>query len=521
MKRVVGVLFLLSAVAAAQIGIPFPGPGGVEAGCATPSGTTMTEPFGEGTNLFADGGASGAAQLWNITAGSAALTASPAGAPANTVCATSLHITQANTTKLSVWTTTQFQSIPAATTVDVDMYFYLASTTLAAWGNQRFFSLAADSAGATSPGQVLWHQSSAGSYNLYASGSTTSNTSSANTAFVLNTWTRLRLHYDATAANCSIRVNSAAAETFTCNAQPIYYAAFGDNSSTKGFDFYIGYLSISAPGYGPLTAPPNVWVNFEGGSNGNDATTAIAASGTVGGNGSWAINAPTAGCLIVDNGSQQNLPAAMTVAGSNWSDNGTRGWKWVDSNTCRVAAMYLRWTPTIIPHWTPGTGASVVNASAPTSASVGFMVTKHQNNLYPRTLANVRDDNNGGDSTSVGIHGEQNAICLATDGSQCVTANDDNPYWVTVLKTPCGINRLRLYDPATWAQIGPELTLDHTGHACHNFSGIGFGQPGADSTGCGAGGAGDCAGQYWKVDNAIVDLGLNGQAPAWPLLPPR
>ena len=123
-----------------------------------------------------------------------------------------------------------FASIPAATSFDISFSFYLTSHSIPSGIDIEMICFTDNGDGCDSSGRdiSMFVGNTGGTLHVNGQGSTPA---SANITIATGTWYSVVLHHDATAANCSIAVNGGAAQTFTCNANPVAEVYIGGQHS--------------------------------------------------------------------------------------------------------------------------------------------------------------------------------------------------------------------------------------------------------------------------------------------------
>jgi hypothetical protein len=205
-------------------------------GCTAPTGAHVTETFGDASTLCWTAGPSTCNRTWTIGAGTAqSIVTSPIGAPANTACANSLQMSLDGTGNYYIAST--FTAI----TTSNDWIGTIYVSTFPTTGNSDFALCltttggTCDSSGAIAALQI--NNATTPAFAGYGS------TSSATVAASASTWYTFDLHWDTTAANCSIAINGGAAQTFTCNTgNPTTIYVGPEHYGTTAMNFKLGNI---------------------------------------------------------------------------------------------------------------------------------------------------------------------------------------------------------------------------------------------------------------------------------------
>ena len=189
-------------------------------GCTTPSGTTVTESFGDSSTLCWTSGPSNCNQTWKIGSGSIqSIISSPGTPPANTACANSMQMTTSGSNDFIY---KDGFGILSSSNYDVRGTIYVSSgislgnaVTILCWVQNASTDCDLSNAivsirlGNPSGTSQLWGMGSDQGMGIN---------------ITLSAWHTFVLHHDSTAANCYLAVDGGAHDAFTCNA-PISAAA--------------------------------------------------------------------------------------------------------------------------------------------------------------------------------------------------------------------------------------------------------------------------------------------------------
>lgn len=232
--RLIIAIVLIGLTASAQ-DISFRRKRPVVASCTTPTGSTLTESFGDASTSCWSGGPSTCDNTWTASGSTAEIAASPSGGADNTVCANSLTLTASASGPYLY----RSLSSTAATPVDIYLYFNIASYTLA---DSASFRLVLLGAYAAHTHRVRVYATRSGSdLKIFAEGG--SSYSSLTSAISLNTWYKLQIHAESGASASYIKINDGSALTFTQAAVDAAALSVGENNSVTA-TYSIGALWI-------------------------------------------------------------------------------------------------------------------------------------------------------------------------------------------------------------------------------------------------------------------------------------
>jgi hypothetical protein len=209
------------------------GAGGAVAACSTPTGTNITESFGDSiTSCWAAGPAS-CNNTWTIQSGtSESIIATPAGAPTNTACSQSLQMVLTAGAGLITLPIT-------GATLDINFTLYVTSNGLSNFNEAPLISISQFGGGGSQVGEVGFNQQP-GQLTLEGFGTA----ASAGVNISLNTWYTVNLHLASGAAASYITVNGGAHQTFTENANTAGFIGIGDGAATS-YTAVIGNLYVN------------------------------------------------------------------------------------------------------------------------------------------------------------------------------------------------------------------------------------------------------------------------------------
>lgn len=204
------------------------------AGCTTPTGTNLTESFGDAATSCWTSGPSSCDNTWTIY-GTAptGISASPGTPPANTACSNSLRMTYTTGNGLGI-----YHSVTTSTSADINFELYVNSQSLDTSGVTRIARAFGVGAVAT-----IRLTNNAGTIQIFASGSD----DSTHTNITTGTWYSVSLHLDATLANSYISIDGGTHQTFTRNNYDItsVWVDCDNEYLTGNVDYYVGYVSAN------------------------------------------------------------------------------------------------------------------------------------------------------------------------------------------------------------------------------------------------------------------------------------
>jgi hypothetical protein len=175
------------------------------AGCTTPTGSLLTESFGDSSTSCWTSGPSTCNNTWTST-GSTSIDTAPSGAPNNTVCTNALKFTQSATEAYVSRAITANYTTP----VDAYFYFYWDSDSLTNGQSVRLL-LIGEGATYGQRGAIYLARNGANT-QLFAQGSDYSAYSSNLT---IDTWYKVQMHLEAGAAASNFKLNDGTPVTFT------------------------------------------------------------------------------------------------------------------------------------------------------------------------------------------------------------------------------------------------------------------------------------------------------------------
>jgi hypothetical protein len=224
------VLFMLAGGLGTQF--PFPGPGmphAQAASCTTPTGTTLTESFGDSTGTSCwNSGPSTCNNSWTIGQGTAfSIVSSPGTPPSNTSCANSLQMALAGAD------TEIYRALSKTQATAFDWYgeIYLTSHSIAQWNTVNIVTF-------DNRAQLAFFNSG-GTLILIGRGSDNSSGITINTG----TWYKVRLHLATGTGASYVSVNDGANDTFTQNANDVSSMVIGTNDSVT-YTLLFGYVRV-------------------------------------------------------------------------------------------------------------------------------------------------------------------------------------------------------------------------------------------------------------------------------------
>ena len=232
MRRAIpAVLLLLCAALLLGQFHPYPGPGvrkKAAGGCTTPTGTLLTESFGDDATSCWDTGPNSCIGTWTATAGVPAIAASLGSPPTNTACANSLRVNFSGD-EISL-----YKTVTSTAAFNVVFSVYVDSYTIADGSQSKILTVEGSADTVT---QVRLTRSGSQLQLLAAGGNDSSPINIS-----IDTWHVVTLHLDATLANSSIQVDSGTPETFTRNnySTTSVWVSAANLYLTGGIDYYIG-----------------------------------------------------------------------------------------------------------------------------------------------------------------------------------------------------------------------------------------------------------------------------------------
>lgn len=209
------------------------------ASCSTPTGTTLTESFGDSTTSCWTSGPSTCNNTWTIGDGTAhSIITSPSGASDNTACSNSLQFAYSGGSEYILKSVT---GKDVNTAVDLELLIRFSAWTIASYDAAQVLTLSqyTDLTGFRLSLNVY---NAGGTYKLRAGGTGSSDDT---TSLSLNTWYLVNIHLETGTNASSISVNSNTPTTFTQGAYNATYIGFGRASSTTNTSTSIvGYLTL-------------------------------------------------------------------------------------------------------------------------------------------------------------------------------------------------------------------------------------------------------------------------------------
>ena len=211
-KKILVFIFAVTLYSPAQIMQQVIAAGKSAAGCTTPTGTHVTESWGDSSTSCWAAGPSSCNNTWTIGLGTAeSIISTPAGAPANTACANSL---QMNVPAANDYISLSFGTLSTAFDVTGSIYVPTFPTS----GN-RVMAICIGNTNCSSGNDyalVVLDNNSVGSGTTIYGGSFSAGTNSTPQAVTASTWHTFDLHWDPTAANCAFTLDGGASHTFIC-----------------------------------------------------------------------------------------------------------------------------------------------------------------------------------------------------------------------------------------------------------------------------------------------------------------
>lgn len=190
-------------------------------GCTTPTGTTLTESFGDATILCWTSGPTTCNNTWTVGASGVSIITSPSGAPDNTACANSLKIVHSSSAAYISLAYASAQTTP----VDVYTYIQIVSESLPNSSGTYLLRLP-ESEIYNNRGYILLYKVS-GELYLIGIGVSFSNL----VAVSAGTWYKVQIHLESGTNASYLKVNDGTAQTFTQGAQNAGYVTIGDQNS--------------------------------------------------------------------------------------------------------------------------------------------------------------------------------------------------------------------------------------------------------------------------------------------------
>lgn len=399
--------------------------GGRGPSCTTPTGTTLTESFGDSVSMCWSGGSSSCNNLWAVSAGSPSITDSGTFLD-NTVCAKSLSFGSA----VAMNTVGTFPLI--LSTDPLDLYIWLKPTT------------------AGTPSYADWYQmtNSSGTYraefklsytnpNLEAYCYGSNNTTHRNLR--VNDWNLLHFHAEpgTSASHCYITTYNGTAvansydDTFTQNnvdvIQTRHLAVSNGPTALIGA---VRWDSTAGNGSGD-----SFLIDAETGVNNDALSTTNLAAMTRKGNGSWS-GSGTGYSISTDY--NLGLTTAVNVAGTSYDGTGTRSlkydwasaqndaWSYVAYHNATQATYCYTWRTTLlIDLATFGSFNSITNSLGTDFASLMF----NDGKVYLETLTNPNGNPDVGSKYSYSTN---------TVYKSCLQFNVGGPHKLWLWDSSCG-----------------------------------------------------------------------------------
>ena len=199
------------------------------AGCTTPTGSILTESFGDASTSCWTSGPTTCNNTWTVNSGAVAIATSPAGSDTNTACTNSIQIDETGT-EINI-----YRSITSTAVHDIIFELYVASENIANTGVYKIM-------GVEGSGTVAQIRLTKSGSQLQILASATTDSTPINIS--VSTWYHVTLHLDTTLANSSLTVGGTT-QTFTrANVSTTSIWLSGDNLYLTGnVNYYIGFLT--------------------------------------------------------------------------------------------------------------------------------------------------------------------------------------------------------------------------------------------------------------------------------------
>lgn len=233
------ITFILCAALHAQIIIL---PKKKAVACTTPTGTNLTESFGDAATSCWTSGPSTCDNTWTIGSGTVhSIISAPSGAPDNTVCSGALQFAETGNGEYL------YKSITGKdvnTALDLEFYIRFSAWSVAAFDASQVM-VVSNGNDLTSIRMFLSVRSTGSSFYGFRAGAGASSADDT-TSLALNTWYKVNIHLETGTNMSSISVNGNTPSTFTQGAYNASYIGFG-KATTKSQTCtpIIGNLRIS------------------------------------------------------------------------------------------------------------------------------------------------------------------------------------------------------------------------------------------------------------------------------------
>jgi hypothetical protein len=405
--------------------------GGVAlAQCATPSGTTLSESFGNtssGSPCW-PGGPSSCNQPWNAAGGAVNSIVPSPGAPGATMaCADSLQMAETPNTFGYIYTTGSFPTQAAGSAFDVFVSFRVSSQSLGAYHQETFLCFGNSNNCGSETGDVSW-QFDGTQFSIFAEGLT----ATSHVAVSLNAWHSLHVHFAGGANGSYFVLDNGLSNFFTELSNPTNFIIVGSaGGASDPITYAVGYLDVDSTTGGGW--PPSVLIDNAGALVGGIATTATINSGTHCGNGTWTY-AGTPGAFTYSSSAGESLLSPQTLCDVVYT-----------GNTGVSLAYAISTNPSAEFIYTWKTLSSVH------SASFGFGFQFHSLPLDTAEYAIFAVQAGGNDFAAIrevgnGAHLELGMECKALQAPPNIPIVNDNPYWATVQYNAGGTHLLSVYN---------------------------------------------------------------------------
>jgi hypothetical protein len=302
--------------------------GGSAVACGKPNGNLFSDSFGDDAGGLACGfgGFAGCSNPWNLTSTGITVGNSPGSPPANTACIKSLFVDTSNATNMYLTHVGSIPTVSAGTTWDLQMSITQTATpNLTTFNAQNLFMMSTAADGVNYACRLQLTAQTANTAAVRGDGATQS---SIVVLSAVNTWDTISTHCQPGVRSSWISVNNGAKQYFTANSVALNYVHVGPIDGNVGtgnvLKYAIGYVAVSSPVTGSGNGP-FVYFDGENSTNGTTFSTAIAALGTRGGNGSWSVSGTQTAGFTVSTSCQNNLLAPAEVSAHSYVDVGTRG----------------------------------------------------------------------------------------------------------------------------------------------------------------------------------------------------
>lgn len=188
--------------------------------CTSPTGTTISESFGDASTSCWSGGPATCGNTWTVSGSNSSIATSQSGAPDNTVCPNALEIAASATTEYIYIAHAGSQATP----IDIYGYVRVASTTMADFAIVNLIGLNDGTPTGNARGNVNIRHTTGTTYQFRA---LTTN----GDALVLGTWYKVKLHLEDGASASYMQIDDGTPTAFTQGAYDGDYIRIGLGTS--------------------------------------------------------------------------------------------------------------------------------------------------------------------------------------------------------------------------------------------------------------------------------------------------